>query len=407
MKRRRVGLTGLPLVTAAALLCLAGGAYARGNADQVLAVAVDGPGQVGGNGIACRDGSGDCVELYADGTSVTLTAVPDAGASFTGWGGDCAAAGTNTTCTMTMSSARAVTATFTPGGGGGANPTLTVRPAGNGKVTGNGIDCGAGNTDCSESYSPGTVVTLTETPNTGATFSGWDGACSGTSTTCNVTMSASESATASFTGATGTVTLSLSVTGGGRVTGQGVNCGNGNLDCGERYAANTTVTLTAVPASGASFAGWGGACHGTGRTCALSMTAPMPVSANFSTPGSRAGSRAGSTFAVHSNGAPLVAKTSVGWTVTLRFFTSRSAGALLRLSLNGRAVHAFTFSPTAGNVLVGPFNVARSGRYRFRMSLSDGRGGVAGLTWNLCLGGCGAFRPVAGFVTRLQTGQVR
>ncbi len=172
--------------------------------------------------------------------------------------------------------------------------------------------------------------------------------------------------------------MSLGVTGSGRVTGPGVNCGNGNLDCDELYATNTTVTLTAVPASGASFAGWGGACHGTGRTCTLSMTAPMAVSASFSP-----GPRAGSTFAVHSNGAPLVARTSVGWAVTLRFFTSRSAGALLRLSLNGRAMQAFTFSPRAGNVLVGPFNVARSGKYRFRMTLSDGRGGAAGLTWNL------------------------
>ena len=58
---------------------------------------------------------------------------------------------------MTMSSARAVTATFTSGGGGGGKPTLTVSPAGNGKVTGSGINCGAGNTDCSESYSPGTA----------------------------------------------------------------------------------------------------------------------------------------------------------------------------------------------------------------------------------------------------------
>ncbi len=75
--------TFLLVIAAAALLCLAGGAYARTNADQALAIAVDGPGQVNGTGIACRDGSGDCVELYADGTPVTLTAVSDAGATFT------------------------------------------------------------------------------------------------------------------------------------------------------------------------------------------------------------------------------------------------------------------------------------------------------------------------------------
>ncbi|HSS73125.1 MAG TPA: hypothetical protein VLK53_06120 [Gaiellaceae bacterium] len=317
-----MGRIALPLViVAAALLCLADGAYARTNADQALAIAVDGPGQVDGNGIACRDGSGDCVEFYADGASVTLTAVPDSGATFTGWGGDCTAAGTNSTCAVTMSSARAVTATFTTGGGG-VNPTLTVSPTGNGKVTGDGIDCGAGNTDCSESYSPGTVVTLTETPNTGATFSGWGGACSGTSITCNVTMNSLQTVTAPFTGgSSGNATLTVSPSGNGKSTG-----------------------------------------------------------------------RAGSTFAVHGNGAPLVARTPVGWAVTLRFFTSRSAGALLRLSLNGRAVQAFTFSPRAGNVLVGPFNVARSGKYRFQMTLSNSRGGTAALTWTVCLGGCGAFQ---------------
>ena len=52
-----------------------------------------------------------------------------------------------------MSSAGAVTASFTSSGGGGSdNPTLTVIPSGNGKVTGTGIDCGNGATDCSETY---------------------------------------------------------------------------------------------------------------------------------------------------------------------------------------------------------------------------------------------------------------
>jgi Divergent InlB B-repeat domain len=309
--------TFLLAIAAAALLSLAGGAYAHANVDQALAVAVDGPGQVNGTGIACRDGSGDCVELYADGTSVTLTAVSDAGAVFTGWGGDCTASGTNATCTLTMSSAKAVTATFTAGGGG-VNPILTVSATGNGKVTGNGINCGAASTGCSENYAPGTTVTLTAVPNTGAAFLGWGGDCvaAGTNTTCTVTMSASKNATASFSGATGTT---------------------------------------------------------------------------FSTPGTRAGS----TFAVHSNGTPLVARTSVGWAVTLRFFTSRPAGALLRLSQTGRAVHVFRFSPKAGNVLVGPFNVPRSGKYRFQMTLSDGHGGIAGLTWNLCLGACARSRSAS------------
>jgi Divergent InlB B-repeat domain len=100
----------------AALLCLTGAAHARGTGDQALAVSVDGPGTIAATGIACRDEGGDCVELYADGATVTLTASADSGTTPAGWGGDCSAA-TDTTCTLTMSSAKAVTATFTPEGG--------------------------------------------------------------------------------------------------------------------------------------------------------------------------------------------------------------------------------------------------------------------------------------------------
>jgi Divergent InlB B-repeat domain len=562
---KRVMTFALPVaVAAAALLCFAGGAYARSTADQALAVSVDGPGTITGNGIACRDGTGDCVELYADGTQVTLTATPDAGAVFTGWGGDCSAA-TGNTCTLTMSSAKAVTATFTsstgptltvsvsgngkitsngidcgngstdcsetfaagtsvtlteaPGtgatftgwggactgtattctltmnasqtvtgtfsGGSGGTQTLTVSVTGSGKVTGPGIDCGNGSTDCSEAYATGTAVTLTETPNSGATFTGWGGSCSGTATNCVVTMNAAKTVTATFT-SSGQVSLVLSVSGSGRVTAPGINCGNGNTDCSEIYPVGTSVQLTAIPAAGATFAGWGGscsgsattctvvmsaaksvtaafsgssaqriltvsvggagrvtgsgigcgngvrdcsqaynngvnvvliatpaagavflgwggACRGTARTCTVTMTGPRAVSASFSTPGSRAGS----TFAVRSLGSPIVRRTSAGWAVTLRFYTSRSSAALLRLSRNGRFVQAFTFSPRTGNVLVGPFHVGSPGRYQFRMTLSDGRRGTSGLIWNLCLGGCGSFVPAAVFIQPQRATAVR
>ena len=57
------------------------------------------------------------------------------------------------------------------------------------------INCGA---DCTRSFAPGTVVSLTATPQAGFEFAGWSGAgCSGTST-CNVTMNADASVTARF-----------------------------------------------------------------------------------------------------------------------------------------------------------------------------------------------------------------
>ena len=46
------------------------------------------------------------------------------------------------------------------------------------------------------------------------------------------------------------------------------------------YTSGTSVTLVAVPATGSTFAGWSGACTGTG-TCTVAMTAARTVTATF------------------------------------------------------------------------------------------------------------------------------
>jgi len=141
-------------------------------------------------GINCSDVSPDCAETYAPGTVVTLTASPFTGNIFTGWSGACA--GTATTCSVTMDVAKSVTATFSP------SFSLSVSQAGRiGLVTSSpaGINCG---TDCSGEFAAGSVVTLTATPPAGATFGGWSGACTGTATTCSVTMTAAKSVIATF-----------------------------------------------------------------------------------------------------------------------------------------------------------------------------------------------------------------
>ncbi len=77
-----------------------------------------------------------------------------------------------------------------------ANNVLSITKTGNGKVTSSpvGIDCG---NDCSQSYTPGTVVTLTATPMDGWNFSGWGGACSEVGA-CVVDMSTDNNVGANF-----------------------------------------------------------------------------------------------------------------------------------------------------------------------------------------------------------------
>ena len=77
---------------------------------------------------------------------------------------------------------------------------LKVR--GKGMVSASGGTCaGTGTgTTCNQSYDTGTEVRLTATPQAGATFTGWSGACSGSARTCSVTLSGASSVTATFSG---------------------------------------------------------------------------------------------------------------------------------------------------------------------------------------------------------------
>lgn len=78
--------------------------------------------------------------------------------------------------------------------------TVALDGTGSGGVVSDpsGIDCAVdGGSDCSDSFVDGTVVTLTATAAAGSTFSGWDGACTGTAV-CVVTMDEARHVTATF-----------------------------------------------------------------------------------------------------------------------------------------------------------------------------------------------------------------
>jgi galactose oxidase-like protein/List-Bact-rpt repeat protein len=187
------------------------------------------------------------------------------------------------------------TITVTGGGTGGGvvtAPSYGETPDLNCVIT-NGT---AGPEECSRRYAWKTVVTLTAAPDPGSTFTGWGNSCTGTALTCTVTMSVNRTVKAKFAGnSTPKYTLNVtgSGTGSGTITSQAglspaVNCvvtaGTAvSGACSVQYAQGTAVTLTATPAGGQTFDGWGGDCSGTG-TCALTMSTNRAAASAFSAP---------------------------------------------------------------------------------------------------------------------------
>lgn len=144
-----------------------------------------------------------CSRVYPWKASVTLTATPAAGSSFSGWSGACSGTGA---CKLKMTQARSVKASFS--GTGVASFTLSVAGGGTGDGTVNSqtglspaINCtitaGTRSGACSGSYPNQTSVILTAAAASGSTFGSWSGACS--ANPCTLAMTADRSATATFT----------------------------------------------------------------------------------------------------------------------------------------------------------------------------------------------------------------
>ena len=260
----------------------------------------------GTSGINCGT---TCSHSYAPGTSITLTAQPNAVSSFGSWTGACT--GTATTCTFTINASTSVDASFA------ALPavTLTVSKAGFGDgavSSGSDISCG---TTCTHSYAVGSTVTLTAAPNANSLFGSWSGACTGTAATCTFTISTAAAVTATFVPITfviniasdglascgfhcGTGWPSATVSGTANTgTATTFSCSYPGLEstayvwnfgiptetqrCAYFFPQNTTLTLTI--ATPGTFNGWSGLCSGTSTSCTVTLPltlngAPPPLS---------------------------------------------------------------------------------------------------------------------------------
>jgi aryl-phospho-beta-D-glucosidase BglC (GH1 family) len=166
-----------------------------------------------------------------------------------------------------------------------------------------------------------------------------------------------------------TLAVAKSGSGSGTITSSpsGINCGS---SCSAAYSSGTSVTLTASPASGSTFAGWSGACSGT-STCTVSMSAARSVTATFNTSSgtsyslgvSKSGSGSGTITSSPSGiscGSTCSASYSSGTSVTL---TASAASGSTFAGWSGACsgTSTCTVSMTAARSVTATFNTTGSG----------------------------------------------
>ena len=188
---------------------------------------------------------------YPHGTSVTLTATPDAGWQFAGWTGDTTAVAPGLALVMTRN--RSLAANFTV-----LTYTLAVTSSGSGGVV---------RTPSQANYAAFTPVTLTATATGGNNFLGWSGDTTANSPSLSLTMTRNRTLTATFT-----YSLTLAVVGSGSVS---------RVPSAWVYAPGTIVALTPTPSAGYHFTGWSGDTTSAANPLSVAMWRNRSMTATF------------------------------------------------------------------------------------------------------------------------------
>ncbi len=172
----------------------------------------------------------------------TITASAGTGGSISPSGGVSVQSGANQTFTITPNTGYKIAGVTVDGVSQGAiasytfsavsanhtiSATFTAIPSYTLSITNAGTGSGSVSVNpVGTSFLAGTPVTLTAVPNANSVFSGWSGACSGTTATCQVTMNSNLSVTATFNTLTYTITASAG-TGGSISPSGGVSVQSG------------------------------------------------------------------------------------------------------------------------------------------------------------------------------------
>jgi Divergent InlB B-repeat domain len=202
-----------------------------------------------------KTGQGNITKTPLCGSPVTLTAVPVAGWTFSGWGGRLT--GNASPVTLNFAAGDAVTAVFTED-----QYNITQAIEGQGAIQ---------MLPQKDVYLYNEVITFTAVPKAGWLFQQWGGNLTGTDNPNTMVIKKDRTVKAIFVPQTFVLTTG--------VTGQGFLA---KAPSKETYTASEVVVLSAIPETGWTFTGWSGALSGDANPTTLQITGPMNVTANFS-----------------------------------------------------------------------------------------------------------------------------
>ncbi len=179
--------------------------------------------------------------------------------------------------------------------GGGSGLMLTVTKPEGGTISGNGINCGTGGSDCTTTFAKGDPVDLRAEPDAGFLFSGFTGDCKQGGRTI---MSAERTCGATFTkipdvAATPTFTLTIDMPKGGTIVSEGITCGTMGAECTMNHPQGKLVPMKALADQEFTFKGFvGDGCSRSGETV---MNVARRCGAVFVKDTARAGGNTGSS----------------------------------------------------------------------------------------------------------------
>lgn len=203
---------------------------------------------------------------FAQGSSATVTATPISGFTFTNWTVNGVEVSTSASYQFAIDGNRSLVANFAPVPVGQFAVNLSSSPAAGGTTTGAG------------SYSTGSSVTATASPNAGFTFVDWteNGVRVSTSSSIQFFITANRTFVANFRAIPASqfaVVLSSNPAAGGTTDGEGA------------YASGTSVTVSAAQNTGYTFANWtdkaSGTVLSTSPNYTFVLTANRTLVANF------------------------------------------------------------------------------------------------------------------------------